>query len=138
MCLRKVLLKLRQKRQNTFFCPKLVCRQFDLNTEYKHMNKTLISRLYILIKLSAIFKIAVSIVTFYNLGFDVQFYTLSLFFEQINQCSIKIAILMKICLLFDVWIVFLQTATFAFVEREQLAITENKKYKDFKHEKRSN
>lgn len=35
--------------------------------------------------------------------------------------------------MFDVWIVFLQTATIAFVEREQLAITENKK-----HEKRPN
>lgn len=45
---------------------------------------------------------------------------------------------MRICLMFDVWIVFLQTATFDFVEREQLAITENKKYNDFKHEKNSN
>lgn len=40
--------------------------------------------------------------------------------------------------MFNVWIVFLQTATFAFVEREQLAITENKEYNDLKHEKRSN
>lgn len=45
---------------------------------------------------------------------------------------------MRICLIFDVWIVFLQTETFAFAEREQIANTENKKYNDLKHEKRSN
>lgn len=43
---------------------------------------------------------------------------------------------MRICLMFG--LCFFQTATFDFVEREQLGITENKKYNDFKHEKNSN